>query len=196
MPTAVLNLDLTNLPAQISVPDHYTRAYILIRYKGRPVGKIWVPVKSGQLTTAHVYPDIMNAVEPELKKAWLHDYLQWDERQFTDQTLPSATIAVCTRNRTADLERCLTGLMQLPDDGQQIMVVDNCPLNDETKQLVAKYPRVQYVLEKIPGLDVARNTALRSSTTEVVAFIDDDAVPDHNWLRALLANFNDSRRIQ
>ena len=193
MPTAVLDLDLTKLPAQIAVPDPYTRAYILIRYKGKPVGKIWVPVINGQLKTAHIHPEMMSAVEPALKKAWLHEYLQWDERAVAGHIPPAATVAICTRNRTADLKRCLDALMQLPDDGQQVMVIDNCPSTNETQQLVANYPRVRYVLEQKPGLDVARNTALRESATEIVAFIDDDAVPDPNWLRALLANFNDSR---
>ena len=193
MPSAVLDLDLTTLPSQITVPAPYTKAYILIRYKGKPVGKVWVPVQNGQLRTAHIYPEIMNAVSPELTKAWLHEYLQWDEKSFNDPTPITATVAVCTRNRTADLKRCLDALMQLPDDGQQFMVVDNCPSTNETQQLVTNYPRVQYVLETKPGLDIARNTALRKSTTEIVAFIDDDAVPDPNWLRALLPNFNDSR---
>lgn len=193
MPSAVLDLDLANLPRHIGGLDPYTRAFMLIRYKGVPVGKIWVPVQNGQLTIAHVYPDMMHAAEPALKKAWLHQYLQWDERDVKDPVPLTATIAICTRNRTEDLKRCLDALMTLPDDGQEIMVIDNCPSTDDTKELAADYPRVRYVLEKRPGLDIARNTALQSATTDIVAFTDDDAVPDANWLRMLLKNFQDNQ---
>ncbi|MGB8191030.1 MAG: glycosyltransferase [Chitinophagaceae bacterium] len=193
MPSAVLDLDLVNLPEQISGLDDYTHAFILIRYKTKPIGQLRIPLCNGQLNTAHIYPDLMQAVEPRLKEVMLHEYLQWDERDIVDYIPPTATIAICTRNRTDDLKRCLEALLKLPDDGQDILVVDNSPSTDETKQLVASYPSVNYVLEKRPGLDFARNTALKEARGEVVAFIDDDAVPDANWLRALLKNFNSTQ---
>jgi cellulose synthase/poly-beta-1,6-N-acetylglucosamine synthase-like glycosyltransferase len=37
---------------------------------------------------------------------------------------------------------------------------------------------------------VARNRALREASGEIVVFIDDDALADPNWLRALLINFD------
>jgi len=47
------------------------------------------------------------------------------------------------------------------------------------------------VREDRPGLDVARNRAVRETASEVIAFTDDDAAPDPGWLRALLRNFTD-----
>jgi GT2 family glycosyltransferase len=41
------------------------------------------------------------------------------------------------------------------------------------------------------GLNVARNRALAEAQHDVVAFTDDDAVPDPAWLDSLLRNFND-----
>jgi GT2 family glycosyltransferase len=81
--------------------------------------------------------------------------------------------------------------MRLPDDGQEVMVVDNHPATDATRAVVARYPKVRYVLEPRAGLDVARNRALRESQRAVVAFTDDDAIVDPGWLRALLRNFAD-----
>jgi glycosyltransferase involved in cell wall biosynthesis len=88
------------------------------------------------------------------------------------------------------LRRCLNALIKLPDDGQEILVIDNCPSTDETYQLVAAYTGVRYIRELRPGLNVARNRALQEAQHEVVAFTDDDAVPDTTWLRALLKNFD------
>jgi GT2 family glycosyltransferase len=70
-------------------------------------------------------------------------------------------------------------------------VIDNCPSDDSTKTVVEAFARVRYVREPRKGLDVARNRAVREARHAVVAFIDDDAVPDRGWLRALLANFDD-----
>jgi hypothetical protein len=49
--------------------------------------------------------------------------------------------------------------------------------------------KVRYAREDVPGLDAARNRALRDATSELVAFIDDDAVADSRWLAALRRNF-------
>ncbi len=190
MATAVLDLDLINLPSEITGLTAYSGAFILIRFKGKPVGKIIVPVYDGCIKIEQIYPAMSDAVEPSLKKAWLYDYLDWDERDKTGFTFPKATIAICTRDRTADLRRCLDALMQLPDDGQEILVIDNCPSTDETKKLVESYGSVRYICESRPGLNNARNRALKEAKHEVVAFTDDDATPDPNWLRALLHNFN------
>jgi GT2 family glycosyltransferase len=136
-------------------------------------------------------------IDATMKKMWkkrVHDVLDYHEQDALSE-LPSATIAICTRNRTDDLRRCLDALMQLPDDGQEILVIDNCPSNDDTLNLVETYPRVRYVREARPGLNIARNRALKEANNEIVAFTDDDAVPDQHWLRALLKNYTRERVV-
>ncbi len=190
MPTAVLDLDLKNLPSQITGLSAYSKALVLIRYKGRPVGKIKLPVTNGRLDIEIYKPDLIFITEPQLTTAWLHDYLDYNETAILNFVPPKATIAICTRNRTDDLRRCLDALMKLPDDGQEILVIDNCPSTDETQKLVENYPSVRYVCESNKGLDFARNRALKEAQHEIVAFTDDDATPDPLWLRALVCNFN------
>ena len=41
------------------------------------------------------------------------------------------------------------------------------------------------------GLSKARNTGVRNSESEIVAFIDDDAVAGENWLKNLIKNYSD-----
>ena len=81
----------------------------------------------------------------------------------------------------------------LPDDGQEYLVIDNCPATDASRELVKNYPKMRYVREDLPGSSAARNRALREAKHEFVAFTDDDAAPDPNWLRSLLRNFSDPR---
>jgi GT2 family glycosyltransferase len=45
--------------------------------------------------------------------------------------------------------------------------------------------------EERPGLSGARNTGVRHATGGIVAFLDDDALPDPAWLETLAAAFDD-----
>lgn len=191
MPTAVLDLDLGQLPPAIAVPRRYDHVLILIRLRGQPVGQVLLPVDSERINATELRGALMEAAGWTLWERWLHDYLEWDEAHATTCALPTATVAICTRDRPEDLRRCLEAIVRLPDDGQEVLVVDNCPSTDATHRLVQSYQRVRYVHENRPGLDVARNRALREAHHEIVAFIDDDAVPDPGWLRALMRNFCD-----
>ncbi|MFN2440911.1 MAG: glycosyltransferase family 2 protein, partial [Chitinophagaceae bacterium] len=187
MPTAVLDLDLENLPVQIDNLTGYRKALCLLRFRSKPVGQKILPVKNGQIIIKDFYHEICEAAGYRLPIHWLHQYLDWDKRKVNGFRTPTATIAICTRNRAQDLKRCLDALMKLPEDGQEILVIDNCPSTNETHQLVATYPGVRYVCEPRPGLNIARNRALQEAQHEVVAFTDDDAVPDSIWLRALVS---------
>lgn len=105
--------------------------------------------------------------------------------------LPSLTIAVCTRDRTAPLERALSSLGAAPGDGVEVLVVDNAPTTTETERLVrGRFRGVGYVAEPEPGLDRARNRALRSAASDIVAFADDDVVADANWATAVRRAFD------
>ena len=93
-----------------------------------------------------------------------------------------ATVAICTRDRVDDLERCLAALALLPDDGQDVLVVDSASRDGAAVRAVverhAETRAVRYVRAERAGLDIARNCALREATSDVVAFCDDDAEVD------------------
>ena len=190
MPLAVLDLDLENLPPKIDGLGSYKKAFVLIRFKKLPIGQTILPVANGVLDINKHYGALINAAGSLLWTEAFHQYIGWNERHAITHEPLKASIAICTRNRTDDLKRCLDALMEMPDDGQEVIVVDNCPSNMDTRDLVTFYPRVRYVLESRPGLDIARNRAIKEAKHEIVAFTDDDATPDNNWLRALLINFN------
>jgi GT2 family glycosyltransferase len=50
-----------------------------------------------------------------------------------------------------------------------------------------------YDFVPVAGLSRARNFAARLATTNLVAFIDDDCVPDPHWLNAAVPEFTDAR---
>jgi len=192
MATAILDLEISELPPEITVESRYSKALILIRLHGKPLGQALLPVVGGRMGGDELRETLRNAAGDNLWKSWLYDILEWDERGSVD-AIPIATVAVSTRDRPEDLRRCLDAFMRLPDDGQEYLVIDNCPATDATKELVKNYPKVRYVREDVPGSSAARNRALREAKHEFVAFTDDDAAPDPNWLRSLLRNFRDPR---
>jgi GT2 family glycosyltransferase len=193
MPTAVLDLDLDALPPAIDVPACYEKAYVLLRLRGRPVGEATIPLLRGRVAGSELRRALFAAAGWPLWEAWLADLLGVDPGRAERSPLPGATVAVCTRDRPDDLRRCLDALLRMPDDGQEILVVDNCPSTEATREVVDSLPGVRYVREPRPGLDRARNRALREARHEIVAFIDDDAVADPGWLRSLLRGFDHPR---
>ena len=188
MPTAVLDLDIEHLPPVIEVTAHYRRAFVLLRWHGHPIGQIQLPVCDRRVDRVRLDEIVSTRASHVLWKHWLRDRLALDP--IAPIATPAATVAVCTRDRPDDLRRCLDALARLPDDGQEVVVVDNCPRTDATLHLVRAHPRVRYVREPRPGLDVARNRALAEASHPIVAFTDDDAAPDPGWLRGLLRSFD------
>jgi GT2 family glycosyltransferase len=187
MPFAVLDLDLAQLPAELTGLERYPAALALVRLKGVPVGRAWLPLAAGHMDGATLRTQLVAACGPELWASWLRIELGLREVP----PAPPATILITTRDRPDDLRRCLTSLLALPDDGQEILVIDNAPGDDATARVVADFPHVRYLREDRPGVNRARNTGIAASQHDFVAFIDDDAVADPLWLRTILRNFAD-----
>lgn len=111
------------------------------------------------------------------------------EQHFSNLNSETVSVIICTRNRPEQLERCLRSLQNLSHPPHEIIVVDNAPSSDATQQLVAKIPEVKYVLEPRPGLSVARNTGIRHSTGNIIAFTDDDTIVHPDWIARIAQSF-------
>lgn len=103
------------------------------------------------------------------------------------------TVAVCTRNRAAQLRECLDALSALdyPTALLDIVIVDNAPTDTSTRDIVAEYPSMRYRCEPRPGLDWARNRAVREARGEIVAYTDDDVSVDRGWVKAIADAFEE-----
>jgi GT2 family glycosyltransferase len=191
MATLVLDLDLRRLPTSIGGAERYHRALVLIRLDGRPIGQGLVPIEGGRVGGPHLAGALVDAVDWNGCTDRIRAWLGYETPPPVSAPLPPATIAVCSRDRPDQLRRCLEAVLRLPDDGQEVLIVDNCPSTEATQQLVETFGSVRYVREERPGLDRARNRALREARHDVIALLDDDVVPDAGWLRGLLRGFDD-----
>jgi GT2 family glycosyltransferase len=191
MATAVLDFDINKMPKEIKGLGHYSRVLILLRYNGHPIGQLILPVPGNSLSWDELSQALIDATQNIYWEKWIQESLRFGEH-VSENLNPSITIAICTHDRAEDLRRCLQGLTILPDQGHKIIVIDSHPSNALTRAVVAEYKGVKYFQEEVPGINRARNRALREAQTDLVAFINDDAIPDPNWLRSLTCNFDDS----
>jgi glycosyltransferase involved in cell wall biosynthesis len=105
------------------------------------------------------------------------------------------TIAVCTRNRRAELERCLAALLPSAGDRTELVVVDDASTDGTAaylQSLAAAHPAFRVVTLVVrAGVGGARNAALRAARGDIIAFTDDDCVPEPNWLTEITAPLAD-----
>lgn len=186
MAAAVVDLDLANGIPDVRELERYLRAFVVLRWRGVPFGHVWLPIVNGSLRPDAIADAVTRRLLPEFSRRWADAEVA---PAPAASSTPTATIAICTRDRATDLDRALAALTPLYGGRHPILVVDNRPSTDASQAVVAKYPGVEYLREDRPGLDNARNRALRHARTAVVAFTDDDAVPEDGWLEALLGNF-------
>ena len=189
MPSKVLDVDLALPPRDLTGLDGYGRAFTLLRWRGRPIGTVWVDLVHGVLPAQDLWRAARIRHGTAIDHAMAEDALPPGTVPTEQEIpLPSSTVAVCTKDRPDDLRRCLAALCSLEPAAGEIVVVDNAPSDDRTAQACREFP-VRYVREDVKGLNWARTRAAREARGEIIAFTDDDAVPDPRWLGALLEPF-------
>jgi len=165
--------------------------WILVKFGVQPIG--WVRCRCEQFGR-QITPDILASLISEALYLQVHDAARKQlgaPRPNNTGKGPSVSVVVCTREHPEMLERQLASLGNLDYDDFEIIVVDNAPKTDGTRRVCEKFPEVHYVVEPRPGLDYARNTGWQAARNEVIAYTDDDAVADPNWIAALAENYAD-----
>jgi len=106
------------------------------------------------------------------------------------------SVVVCTYNRADTLNRCLESLVQqsLDKDLYEVILVNNASTDDTPEvleELLVKHRKYHLVRIDEPrlGLAHARNEGFRYAKGSYVAFMDDDARADKDWLELALDCF-------
>jgi GT2 family glycosyltransferase len=187
-------------------PADQGRARVLVRLHGAPLGFVNVPVKPTATLALRIRATaertLADAVrrhrELDARAAEMTGGAGWTARvacprQFAARGDAGMSIVICTRDRTKGLRECLRAVRDVSYYPLEILVVDNAPSGDETRELVAALAaqdsRIRYTCEPRPGLSAARNHGLAQARYDLVAFTDDDAIVDAGWPTALAAGF-------
>jgi GT2 family glycosyltransferase len=188
-------------------PGRYTRARILVRLHGQPLGSVDVPTTGDRVSpdailasvgenlagplAAHLARDGLVGAElsveglPSLPEPSCGELGPFGERE------PFVSVVVPTRDRTRSLRKCLHALLSLDYPAYEVIVVDSSPVTNGTVELAFALgdQRVRYFVEPVVGTSRARNKAVSEARGDVVAFTDDDAIADPQWLRGLVRGF-------
>jgi GT2 family glycosyltransferase len=103
----------------------------------------------------------------------------------------TVTVVVCTASheRLALLRQCVDSLLGGTRRAEEIIVVVDHNPSLKT-QLASTLPAAIHVLETDrKGISEARNVGLGAAHSDIVAFVDDDAVVERTWLERLVAAF-------
>lgn len=105
-------------------------------------------------------------------------------------SVPSVSVIVVSRGRAADLPLCLIGISQLDYPAFEVVLVADAD-GIAAAQKLPFFGTLKTVLFEEANISQARNLGIAQAAGEIVAFIDDDAVPEPTWLTHLTAGFSD-----
>ena len=104
--------------------------------------------------------------------------------------VPTVSLIIVSRHRPVMLARCLTAVAQMDHPAFEVVVVV-----DPAGLEVAKAYPVKTVVFDERNISAARNLGIAAAAGAVVAFIDDDAVPEPLWLAHLTRPFVDPKVV-
>jgi GT2 family glycosyltransferase len=195
---AIENADRTGRAAGIPVccrlarAEGYGRARLLARADGRPLGFVEIEVSEGSVNFGELRRRVAGLRATESDRP----VRAGPARVSAGKAVP-VTVVVCTRDRVSMLRAALRSVLAVDYPTFDVLVVDNAPGTDATRQYVLGLadPRVRLICEPLPGLSRARNTGLSVATGDIVAYTDDDVVVDPHWLSALVDGFSRGPRV-
>jgi GT2 family glycosyltransferase len=200
----ILHVDVARLEA-IALEPGYEGLYLCFWHDRRPLGhhelyKSELPLSEIQMRhiAAHaiapaVRAGLRNSDPAELINGSgtlrrLSEIWRQETASFKAQAV---SVVICTRDRPKHLRRCLESIARLRFPPEEIIVVDNGNQREETRRVTEAFEKVRYVVEPRPGLSRARNTGVRATACQLVAFTDDDIVVGDDWLFHLVTALQD-----
>ena len=101
---------------------------------------------------------------------------------------PPVSLIIVSRNRPRWLNRCLIAVGQLDYPMFEVIVV-SCPLGSDVARASTLSADISVIDFDEANISKARNIGISNARGEIVAFLDDDAVPEPTWLTHLIAAF-------
>lgn len=108
-----------------------------------------------------------------------------------DTTTLRVSVVINTLNRAQCIGAAIDGVLRQTKLALELIVV-NGPSIDNSKNVIAQFgPKIHVINITQANLGISRNVGLSAATGEIVAFVDDDAVPEPNWLEHLMTAYAD-----
>ncbi|CAN5595843.1 hypothetical protein BH10ACT2_BH10ACT2_00460 [soil metagenome] len=103
----------------------------------------------------------------------------------------SVSVVINTLNRCESLERTLVALREQTFQRFEVVVV-NGPSTDQTAEMLQQFADDVRIVDCADAvLGISRNMGVAASAGDIVAFIDDDAIPARDWIEQLVGAYAD-----
>jgi O-antigen biosynthesis protein len=210
-PALMMEVELTRPLPSVRYDGRHRRAWVLARLHGEPVGACVIPLGEPGITPGGLgtllWPELREPVMTRFAAAGLPppatltdqglraDPAQWPfliRRREVLAAAPFISVVICTRDRPDRLRACLNELDRQEYPRFEVVVADNAPADAAVRGLVgARQGRAtcRYVAEPRRGLSWARNAGIAAAAGDIIAFVDDDEVPDRHWLAGIAGGF-------
>lgn len=105
---------------------------------------------------------------------------------------PTFSIVINTLNRGNELQQTLESFEWLKYPGEFEVVVVNGPSTDHSPAVITSWgTRIRAGTSAVANLSVSRNIGICMAQGDIVVFIDDDAIPEPEWLAQLAEAYHD-----
>ena len=115
----------------------------------------------------------------------------------SDSSTLTTSVVIATRNRAEMLEEALQSIVDQTLCPTEVVLVDNAS-TDQTPEVADRFRsklNLVYVIEPQLGVAHARNRGIATARGDIVAFIDDDCLPDPEWLQNMVWRFESDPSI-
>ncbi len=103
---------------------------------------------------------------------------------------PRISVIVCTCNGAATLRQCLAAIARQTCPAHEVLVIDDGSI-DDTPVIACEFSLVRYIRQEHGGLSAARNRGAHEASGDILAYTDDDCIPNEDWLLRLSAAYDD-----
>ena len=189
-----MSSEISPIPAQ-RAPLGAASAWLLVSVFTEAVGSLVIEVPPEGLSGDQVKTTVMAELGGEIEwrldaeSSALPPFLA--SRQKVLAHAPNITVIVCTRERPERLTTCLQSLIAQDYPNFSVLVVDNFPTTERTKDVIDRLasPLITYAVQPQKGLSRAKNLAVELVGDGIIASIDDDETADPHWLAELARGF-------
>jgi GT2 family glycosyltransferase len=208
VPVLVGELELTEPIGGVGLPPRddgqpWRGVRLLVRMQHMPVG--YACLSPDDLGAAAVAREIWRQLAPAINARRARhglagigtlpaEGIATDEKLAEEPTArPFVSVVLNTRDRPASAVATLHGILASRYQPFEIVLVDNAPSSDATKDAAAAEfgddPRVRYLREPRRGTSWAKNRGVAAAAGDIIAFTDDDVRVDPWWLDGIVRGF-------
>jgi len=107
----------------------------------------------------------------------------------------TASIVILTFNRQEVIGKTIKAMLEQDYPDYEIIVINDAS-KDNTKKVLEKFNDKKLTVinnEKEKGPCTARNQGIKLAKKEIIIIMDDDCIPEKNWLKTMISGFDSDK---